>query len=91
MMTHIVLMKLTDFTDAPKAAELLEGLADRVPEVRSLSVAVDSLRTQFAYDLALVTTHDDAAGLRAYQAHPAHQEVVAWLGPRLTGRAVVDY
>ena len=90
-MTHIVLMKLTDFADAPKAVELLEGLAARVPELRTISVAVDTLRTQFSYDLALVTTHDDAEGLRAYQAHQAHQDVVAWLGPRLAGRAIVDY
>jgi Stress responsive A/B Barrel Domain len=91
MLTHIVLMKLTDFDDAPKAVELLEGLLGRVPELRTLSVAVDTLRTQYAYDLALVTTHDDADGLRAYQSHPAHAEVISWLGPKLAARAVVDY
>jgi Stress responsive A/B Barrel Domain len=84
-------MKLTDPTDAPKAADLLKGLAGQVPEIRSMTVGVDILRTRFAYDLALITTHDNVADLRAYQTHPAHQEVVSWLGPRLAARAIVDY
>jgi hypothetical protein len=38
-----------------------------------------------------VTAHRDADDLRAYQAHPAHLELGAWLRPLLTARAVVDY
>jgi len=43
-----------------------------------------------SYDLWLVTTHDSAETLGAYQVHPAHQVFRDWVGPRLAARAVVD-
>ena len=92
MLTHVVMMKLVDRADAAKAKELLDGLAGRVPTLRSVTAGVDTLAaTPNSWDLLLVTTHDDADGLRAYQAHAAHQEVVDWLGSRIATRAIVDY
>ncbi|WP_306362273.1 Dabb family protein [Nocardia sp. CC227C] len=90
-LTHVVLMKFADRADSERAAELLRGLAGEVPHLRSLSVALDELGTDVSYDLCLVTTHDSGAELLAYQGHPAHREVAAWLVPRLAARAVVDY
>ncbi|MBB3095235.1 hypothetical protein FHR83_002898 [Actinoplanes campanulatus] len=52
---------------------------------------MDELRTEVSWDLHLRTTHRDTDDLRAYQAHPAHLELGAWLRPLLTSRAVVDY
>jgi hypothetical protein len=87
---HTVLMRFTDPQDAPEAARLLEGLLTAVPDLLSLQVDLDVLRTEASFDLALVTTHEDLEGLAAYQQHPAHVEVLGWLRPRLAGRAVVD-
>lgn len=91
MLTHVILMRLTDPADAPKAQELLAGLAAEIPQCRSLAVGVDVGHGPYSWDLALVSTHDDAAGLAAYQTHAAHQEVVRWLGPRIAERAIVDF
>ncbi|MFF0493694.1 Dabb family protein [Nocardia sp. NPDC004068] len=90
-LTHVVLMKFTDRADAREAAELLGGLPARVPQIRTLHLALDELATPVSYDLCLTTTHDSETELTGYQAHPAHREVAAWLAPRLAARAVVDY
>ncbi|MCM6771929.1 Dabb family protein [Nocardia sp. CDC159] len=90
-LTHVVLMKFRDRTDAKQAAELLGGLPDRIPDIRTLHVALDELGTEVSYDLCLTTTHDSQAELTGYQHHPAHRELAAWLVPRLAARAVVDY
>ncbi len=91
MVTHVVLMKLSDRACAPEVKRRLESLPGQIPALRTLRADLDTLGLEGSSDLALVTTHDDAAGLRAYQEHPAHQEFLGWLRPRLAGRAAVDY
>ena len=90
MIRHVVLMKFTDSDDAPEAKARLEGLPAGIPQVLSLEVGLDVLRTPASYDLALVTTHESTAALQEYQAHPLHEEFGRWVRPRLAARAVVD-
>jgi hypothetical protein len=87
---HVVLMKLHDPTDAPEAKSRLEALPAQIPQIRTLEVGLDVLRTDASYDLWLITTHDDRDALTAYQEHENHREFRAWVGPRLAARAVVD-
>ena len=90
MIRHVVLLRFADPADAPEAKQRLEALTGRIPALHALEAGIDVLRTEASYDLALVTTHDDLAGLDAYQVHPEHQEFLAWVRPRLAARAVVD-
>ncbi|MFI6043809.1 Dabb family protein [Nocardia sp. NPDC051321] len=90
-LTHVVLMKFHNRGDAAEAAARLTPLADSVPGIESLTVALDELATPVSYDLVLTTTHSSSAELVAYQQHPAHRAVGEWLAPRLAARAVVDY
>lgn len=91
MLVHVVLMKFADAADAAKAKLRLEELADVVPSIRSIEVAVDELATEVSWHLHMRTTHRDADDLRTYQAHPAHKEFGAWVRPLLLSRAAVDY
>jgi hypothetical protein len=91
VLVHVVLMKFSDSGEAAEAKLRLEELSGAVPEIRSLRVHLDELHTEVSWHLHLVTTHRDANDLRAYQQHPAHLELGAWLRPLLTARAVVDY
>ncbi|BCJ58036.1 Dabb family protein [Micromonospora endophytica] len=91
MLTHVVLMRLVDPADAPKAQELLAGLAAEIPQCQALVTGTDVTRGPYSWDLALITKHDDPDGLAAYQAHPRHQDVIGWLGPRIAERAIVDF
>ncbi|TXS08130.1 Dabb family protein [Streptomyces sp. ms191] len=84
-------MRFTDSADASQAAERLRRLADSVPQIRSLDVGLDITHSEQSYDLALTTRHSDPAELAAYQNHPDHLALAAWLRPRLAHRAVVDH
>ncbi|MDJ0382186.1 Dabb family protein [Streptomyces sp. G-G2] len=74
---HVVLMRFTDPARAPEAAERLRSL--------------DVTGSDVSYDLVLTTCHEDAGELAAYQRHPEHQALAAWLTPLLAQRAVVDH
>lgn len=90
MIRHLVVMKFRDAADVPEAKQKLEALVGRVPQIDTLRVDVDTLGSPTGHQLALETTHRDEAALRAYQEHPHHREVAAWLRDHLADRAVVD-
>jgi hypothetical protein len=87
---HVVLLKLTDPSDADECVTRLEALEGRAEGLLTMTAGVDVLRTEASYDVALVTTHPDLAGLTAYADDPVHGEFLAWLRPRLAGRVAVD-
>jgi hypothetical protein len=91
MLTHVVLFRFTDPADAAEAQTRLQALVGRIPELLTLAAGRDVVGDAAAAHLALVTTHADVAGLKAYQAHPVHRELGSWLAPRLGSRTVVDF
>ena len=52
--------------------DLLDKLPDLIPELKSLETGENFNAGPFAFDLALITTHADKAGLEKYQKHPEH-------------------
>lgn len=93
MITHVVFFKLIDRSpeNIRKAKEVLEGLWGNVPELRHLEVGADLLRTERSYDIALVAKFGSLADLDAYQAHPAHVEVVKYMATVRESAVAVDY
>jgi hypothetical protein len=91
VITHVVLMAFADPTDAPEAKRRLESLPALIPDVRTLRADLDVLALGGSSDLCLTATFGSADALAAYADHPAHREFLAWLKPRLAGRATVDY
>lgn len=86
-----MLMKFEDASHAAEAKARLEALLPTIPTLMSLQADLDSVRAEGSWDLALRTSHDDATGLKSYQDHPDHLELVRWLRPKLASRAVVDF
>jgi hypothetical protein len=91
LITHIVLMKFADAANRDEAKTRLEALTDQIPQIASLTVGLDVVRSEASSDLALITTHDDLDALKGYQSHPVHVEFAGWLKPLLAARTVVDY
>ncbi|MDQ4215644.1 Dabb family protein [Microbacterium capsulatum] len=94
---HVVTWKMAA-EDPKERAEHAAGVASRlqalvgvVPSIRSLSTGVNSLAIDGNWDVTLVADFDDAEGLDAYQVHPAHQEVVAYVRSVVGGRSAVDF
>jgi hypothetical protein len=77
MITHIVLFKLKDRRpeEIAKGRKKLMELAGRIPQLRSFEVGADIVRSERAFDLALLATFDSLADLQAYQVHPHHVQV----------------
>ena len=98
MIKHIVMWTLKDSAEgADKAAnarkmkELLEALPPLIPVLRALEVGTDVFAAAPACDVILYTAFDTRADLDAYQVHPEHQKVVAFVKQVVTSRSVVDY
>jgi hypothetical protein len=79
MIRHVVMLTFTDPADAAEAKDRLDALVGVVPELLSLQVDLDVLRT-----------HSDLEGLKAYRSHPAHVAFLEWMQPRVSQRASVD-
>ncbi len=90
MIKHIVVWPMKEGVTTEQKAEMktrLEGLTDKVSELRNIEVGIDEENGT----MSLCSEFDSAADLAAYQAHPEHQDVVAFVKPLVAGRAVCDY
>lgn len=94
---HIVAWKLAADDAAVRAehaaevARRLQSLMGVVPTLRSLSAGPNAAYADVNGDVALVADFDDVAGLDAYQVHPAHQEVAAYVRSVVSSRIAVDF
>ena len=75
---------------AAEAARRLNGLVGVVPTLRAMSAGANVLFPDQNWDLVLVADFEDVAGLDAYQVHPAHEEVAAYIGTIRADRVAVD-
>ncbi|GAA4342647.1 hypothetical protein GCM10023087_02230 [Microbacterium rhizosphaerae] len=60
-----------------------------VPSIGALSVGPNVIDGN--WDVALVADFEDAQALDAYQTHPVHQEVVAYVRSVVSDRVAVDF
>lgn len=90
MLTHVVMFSFTDPADVAEAIVRLRGLRGKIPSLLSLRCGTNVREGEHALQLVLVTEHESLTGLLAYIEHPVHQELVGWLSPRISQRAVVD-
>lgn len=91
MLVHIVLARFPDPADADEAARRLTTLPDAIPEIRSLSVGRDVVRSERSYDLGWIIEVDSEEALQTYTVHPEHQAVANWISEHRTDIAVCDF
>ncbi len=90
MIKHIVVWPMKDEVTAEQKAEMknrLEALKGVIPELVEIEVGIDVENGTMSLYSVFASSED----LAVYQAHPAHQEVVAFVKPLVAGRAVCDY
>ena len=98
MLTHIVMWRLKDhaegndkMTNAQLMKSKLETLRGQIDGVLAIEVGIDFSATEASADVVLYSEFTDRAALAAYQAHPAHQAVVAFIKEVVSARHLVDY
>ncbi|MFC5649217.1 Dabb family protein [Paenibacillus solisilvae] len=93
MITHIVLFKLKDRSEASVArtAQVLKDMEGKIEELKFLEVGVDIIHSDRSYDIALVTKFESMEGLNAYQIHPVHKKVIEHMSEVRESSVSVDY
>lgn len=96
MVTHIVFWRLKDEADgrtkdenARIIQERLEALVGVIPGLRELTVGRNVNGGEF--DLALLSKFDSMEALHAYDVHPEHQKVRAFVRQVIEARAAIDF
>lgn len=98
MIRHIVMWKLKETAEgatreenARKLKEKLEGCRHIVPGVLHLEVGIAAPGLDSTCDVILVSDFADKAALDAYQVHPTHEALKAFVGKVRESRECVDY
>ena len=98
MIRHIVAWRLKDAALGNGKAEnarlmkaKLEALRGRIPGLLRLDVGLDFSATENSADVVLVTDFDSREALAAYQVHPEHKAVVAFVSQIVAERRLIDY
>lgn len=97
MINHVVAFKLKDFQAEEKTAvrdelkKLLEGLQEKITELKYLEVGVNHEIESKNYDLVLISHFESLEDLKKYQVHPEHQKVVKRVAEITDARAAVDF
>ena len=93
MLTHVVLLKLTDRSaeNINKTRDVLLSMVGKIPQIKHMEVGVNIVPSDRAYDLALVQKFESLAAMQEYQTHPVHLPVRDYLRSVLAAQASVDY
>ena len=97
MIRHLVLWKLAAETPEEKAAVIEEmrarfsALVPLIDGTERLDIRADLGSTEGNWDVVLDSDYRDEAALDAYQVHPAHLEVVAYVRSVTTARVCIDF
>ena len=97
MLNHVVLFKLKEYPDAEKREILekiksaLEGLKDKIKEVKHLEVGLNYEFEAKSYDLCLISHFENEAALDVYRVHPEHLKVIELVQETTVSRAAVDF
>lgn len=77
MITHAVFFKFpTEHENKIRTAQQgLKSLLGQIPQIQSLSVGINIIPSQRAYDLCLIATFSNLEDLADYREHPIHQAV----------------
>ena len=97
MINHVVLFKLKDYPIEEKKNVLtevkaaLEGLKDKIKEVKYIEVGLNYEVEAKSYDICLISHFESIADLDVYRVHPEHMKVVELVGKVAETRAAVDF
>lgn len=98
MLKHIVIWKLkenahgaTRVENVKKAKDMIMALNGKIKEIIKLEVVDSFIGSDLPYDLVLYSEFADEAALQAYQVHPEHQVVVAFMKEAVEHRTATDY
>lgn len=98
MIKHIVIWKLkeqahnnTKEKNARLIKQKIESLVGKIPGIIKMEIGIDFSRTDMSGDIVLYSEFESKKALDAYQAHPAHKEIMPFILEAREERRIVDY
>jgi hypothetical protein len=91
MIVHVACFKFRNPADVEPIAVQLEALRETIPQICGLEVGRAVVRSERAYDLALISEFDSLDDLAAYRQHPDHVAVGSLIAEAAERVAVVDF
>lgn len=93
MIKHIIFIKLKDRSPekVQETVQVLRNMEGKIPQLLSIEVGADILRSERSFDIALVTVVASMEDLEAYQVHPVHKEVIVHINEVKEVSFAVDY
>jgi hypothetical protein len=76
---------------ADKMIGLLRGMEGKIPQLLSIEVGQDIVRSERSYDIGLITKFESLDAMNEYQVHPIHQEVVAYIATVRESAVAIDF
>ena len=98
MVKHIVMWQLKEEAEGNSKSEnaslvkkKLHELKSIIKEINSLEVGENFNTSEAAFDVVLITTHQNREALKNYMVHPEHQKVAGFIRSVVEDRKVVDF
>ena len=94
MFVHLAIWRVKPGTPkawAEEAKRQLEGLNGKIPALIRISVGLNTLQSENAGDLSMISEFDSPEAYAIYQSHPLHEAVKPHFAGVIAERRFVDY
>lgn len=91
MITHIVVSKLKNKSDAEKVRDKILEMQGKIPQIRYMEVGIDIGNSPKSWDVALYSKFDSMETLQEYLTHPLHVEVSEFNASLRESMMMIDY
>ena len=97
MIRHTIMWKFVDEYEGMNKDEIMRRIEEQfahlknvIPEIKSMSVERDILRSERSFDMIYITEFDSLDALEVYRVHPEHIKVARFIGAVREAQAVTD-
>lgn len=98
MVRHMIMFKFTEVKNdsdrlkkTEKIKEAFSPLEHYIPAVKAYEIVVNSKKTEFSYDLVIISEYNNWEDLETYLHHPEHQKAIKTCQNIKKEKAVIDY
>lgn len=98
MIRHIIMFKFTNITDendrsekAQRIEKTFGPLKSKIDIIKSYRIGINSKKTDFSYDVAIISEYATWEDLDTYINHPEHQKAIRLCIDIQKEKAIVDY
>lgn len=95
---HIVMWRLKENDQgdpkeviAARMKSILEGLQDKIAQIKTIEVGIDIGKTPSSFDVVLYSEFNSQEDCAIYMQHPDHKKAGEYIGQVTAERVVVDY